>query len=808
MEETREEIIPSAVKEVIPPPDYTQPVYTKERDEIASSLGFFDVDYRLWHEICVYSAEKIKNAIIDFEKLSDYVLELGISGLTIGGNVRAKLRQFFSNLAARDYCIIRSLAADQKTPNIIVLKNKGQRVSSLLYSDLREFLRNYYRTTAQIGENNHFAGTADLTRHLNLKPEENIDNLLNTLRLNELGIRHSESPDGCNLFRLDFNEKGIEPFDILIYYENDFNGFFKKIILDCISRHYNEALINSVSREYEKRYKKKESAGISSPEQNFKKMFEQMYFIGTPEGPDLKNENCYKWAFVLKETLLFTLLNKSDRLYYVFQAACLLYYYLFNVFLESTNQDLHEKNKKSDVKALFNQLLLNPKERDESGRTLYRTVSMDEIRQFRDFSRKQTIGEKYSAEEIRSMMGLMSEVQEANSIGFEVLRIDRDSIPEYCHRWRLIDVFSAEIIREGARLQKKLEILWSQNPKKIPKRSQLKITEDDLSGYFKRLFSIIDTIRKSNGMEILVDTLFPSKFDYEEYGLQNSNLVLNSYSPREKAEKIKIFIDDVLYQNRQFLLKEFADIFGLDYASMKQNAKAASRRIKKRGKKSGLFEGFFDAADDSSNPLLGIIFWFFGALGSIFSFGRKKLSSVTRRLGELNEADALLYELRSLHEPKKISIFLEKYQNHPDYEYLYSMAQKQLQEIKNRKHSAVHTAVVKPKASSHSRSHKQTLKEIAPIANNPEELEKMIGALHEQWNMKIGAARDSLRREIDYIITKISGRFDINEFRQTNSAKFAENIYNNNSIFKTVKNEKALRQYIYYRAVEIKLQQP
>ncbi len=100
-----------------------------------------------------------------------------------------------------------------------------------------------------------------------------------------------------------------------------------------------------------------------------------------------------------------------------------------------------------------------------------------------------------------------------------------------------------------------------------------------------------------------------------------------------------------------------------------------------------------------------------------------------------------------------------------------------------------------------------------PELKNINKLKKMIEDEHDDWNLKIGDKRLDYKRVIDGIINTCIFRFDLKEIIEEDFEDIYGRLIKNNPLLKKIKNQNALKKYIFYRIIlekhrQLKYQRP
>lgn len=88
-----------------------------------------------------------------------------------------------------------------------------------------------------------------------------------------------------------------------------------------------------------------------------------------------------------------------------------------------------------------------------------------------------------------------------------------------------------------------------------------------------------------------------------------------------------------------------------------------------------------------------------------------------------------------------------------------------------------------------------------PELKNTNKLKKMIEDEHDDWNLKIGDKRLDYKRAIDGIINTCIFRFDFKKIIEEDFENIYDKLVKNNQPLKKIKNQNALKKYIFYRII-------
>lgn len=271
---------------------------------------------------------------------------------------------------------------------------------------------------------------------------------------------------------------------------------------------------------------------------------------------------------------------------YLLQAVFLLEAILFNLKEDVTLSKTKADTQLIDFDHIIRYLIENCRDKvsdDEGfGGFQYYPVTIDMIGKLNDITGKKTLHDDYSSEEIENLV-LNTRKKEKELVPF-ISRIDNGDEFLYFHRWRLIDIFYTERMRESARLFKYYVEEWSLlRSKEIPSEEHFNILEEQLSPFFQKLvrfcFNVCDAYPS---IEELKSILLPGTLEIKLYDLYKSNLSPNAEDPKTQRalnNKVISFREELYGSLTSATHRNVKELLGIDYEELLLATKKAHKTI-------------------------------------------------------------------------------------------------------------------------------------------------------------------------------------------------------------------------------------
>jgi len=564
-----------------------------------------------------------KNGRIKIQAIINFVM--GLPGCAIKENARKQVMLLIAALVKNKYCdlIFEGPINDQKVKEFI-LKNKGEIFAPVIINKSRFRLSQLYADQNTIIKIRKFPDNNILFKLIKEKLSEadqaQIFQQISSDKIDDETF--SELAKDSRTVIIEFQEKKGEKdfiFQIIVDPQKDLNSQIKAFFFPMLKAFQDSNL------------EIKHKLTGSNEAFDFNKIINDIAHLVQEKDPNIDNSAFYKWIDSFEKIMKDLSSQVPEKFYVAYQAACFIRHNLFNTYELQRAKKLEQEKRDKDKLALVSQLL-KTYETNIIGEPpkkilLYKAVTLGDIKGFSDHNKKELLGKIYTDDEIRSFLDIYK--KEGKHIP-DILQYSKNDTIYYFHKWRLLNVFYTERRATSEEFRKRIVKQWinlllNKKKKEIPKneRKFRAVFNDfyqmELPKHFIKLIQIADQYRSNTqiSLDAIINELFPSirrgDTDVEKYKLLHSDLISTpdltireapdlstkelkklekKNTKREKNEidkrkdKIKLFLDTIIYQNKHLIIKEsYYDILDLDYSDMLAEAKAEYKRILEERKK-------------------------------------------------------------------------------------------------------------------------------------------------------------------------------------------------------------------------------
>ncbi len=774
------------IKEKIKPPDYAFSYNIEDQENLMKNAGIVGTYRDIFMAMCRYAtSENDKNAQINIENFVNFVYEKGnVPGLAIKENAATQTYRLLQQLQHSDFDLISVKETDNAgRATTVILKNKGEILLTEVYRKALSLLNKNMQNV--INDKSEFMDINKLASQLNVNPDYLTKHMITEVETDGL-TEHAllEYRKYEKLVQLQIDEQRhiiIAPEDlkklihtliekIKTFYEDPANDNLRSLIF----RGFREKNID-----IKKIPEILEGESISD---RFFLFFTQLFinviksFNKSQKGNDfqLQNVNIQNQYIAAK---LLSILSMSKR-------------------KEDREQRLQNEKNENDRRLLVKKMI-STSQYGTQGQLEFYPFTLSQLANFKtervlaDGQKKETttLGELYGENGIRNMIKTennLSQHEIPNIISFNF-----NDETYFIHRSRIIRIFFTAKDIEADRIINRIRNEWIKYPEKIIKPSrEMSFYQDIQTKHVNQYFLVIlDLVKrilavdapKNTYIKVLQERLFLSSDYISSMGLDNKTLTVDSSGEKlDKNKILKSFIETI-FREGTFEQRPLYQILGIEHRDVYDYVMENIN--------TGLFYGF----------LLSIK-KIFSLLGNLFSGKKSNSAGVFENKKNSSNKKGLLNGVKD---------FTKKVADVGNQMFAETSAQNtgKKPNIKSKAFSGSRTAKKdEPKTKQQKRNMEiKKLKEIAPLANNKNNLQSKAEMEHKKWNTVMGDAGENLHSDVDNMIENLTKRFSIDAFAESNSDRLVDDIINNNPGLGKISNQNALRKYIYYKSLLYKL---